>query len=216
MKINGDTLRRIREARGWSQDQLAESACVNSRTVQRVERKGSAALDTIKSVAASLEIDIADLTVARASNQTTSSHSNQAPLLGTYGPMLAALTDALKETNHWRQHFNDLFMFRSFFFSKPNPPLFQAVEQQAHLASTVSLQLHQDIAEGIRQLKRLDYEVQSFSGHIRSLSSVGYHVSPEVQSEGTMIGNALCDGIEFYVGRARKELSDRVYAGHAA
>ena len=217
MKVNGERVREIREGRGWSQDQLAEFAGLHSRTVQRLERTGTGALETVKSLAATFEVEISELSVKRAPNPTTSQELPNTPeLLGMYGPLLAAVTDALKETNHWRQHFNDLFMFRSFFIRKPDPPLFQAVEQHAQLASTVSLQLHQDIAEGVRQLKKLDYEVQSFGGHIRSLSNIGYHIAPEVQGEGTEVGNRLCDHIEFYLGRARKELIARVYPNHAA
>jgi transcriptional regulator with XRE-family HTH domain len=216
MKIDGNRLRAMRETRGWSQDQLAEFAGVNSRTVQRLEQRGSAALETMKAIAATLNVEIPELTASPNATGAPSPEPAQPQVLGTHGPLLAALTDALKETHHWRQHFNDLFTFRSFFFRKPDPPLFQALEQQAYLASTVSLQLHQDVSEGLRQLKKLGYEVQSFGGHIRSLSSVGYHVSAGVQQEATVIGNSLCDAIEFYLGRARKELLARVYPLHAA
>jgi len=212
MKISGEKVREIRERRGWSQEQLAELAGLNARTVQRLERSGNVSLETVKSVAATLEVEISEFAPPRT---MWPGHDTDPKLLGKYGPLLAALTDALKETNHWRQHFNDLFMFRGFFMRKPDPTLFEAVERQAHLASTVSLQLHQDIAEGVRQLRKLDYEVQSFGGHIRSLSRIGYHVSPEVQREGTIIGNSLCDHIEFHVGRARKELLARVFPQHA-
>ena len=210
MKIDKDRVRKLREARAWSQEQLADLASLHARTVQRLEKTGAGSPETLKAVAATLEVDISALELAVVPPATESS------LLGSYGPLLAALSDALKETHHWRQHFNDLFMFRSFFLRKPDPPLHEAVERHSHLAATVSLQLHQDIAEGVRQLKKLDYEVQGFGGHIRGLSRVGYHISPEVQREGTIIGNMLCDHIEFYLGRARKELVARVYPNHAA
>jgi transcriptional regulator with XRE-family HTH domain len=212
MKIDKDKVRELREARGWSQEQLAEFARVHARTVQRLEKQGAGSLETIKAVAATLEADIAGLAPTLPPSATASGVS----LLGTYGPLLAALTDALKETHHWRQHFHDLFMFRSFFMRRPDPPLYADVEKHADIAATVSLQLHQDVSEGIRQLKRLDYEVQGFGGHIRSLASIGYHISPEVQREGTVLGNELCGHIEFYLGRARKELVARVYPTTAA
>lgn len=162
MKINRIRLRELRENRGWSQDQLAEFAALHARTIQRLERSGSASLETIKAIAATLEVDISQLASSEPQHPATFPAADRTLLLGSYGPLLAALTDALKETHHWRQHFNDLFMFRNFFLRKPDPPLFAFLEQYAHLASTVSLQLHQDIAEGIRQLKKLDYEVQGF------------------------------------------------------
>lgn len=209
-------VKELRRSNGWSQRQLAEAADVSLKTIQRLERRGSASLETLAAIANVFKVSIGDLTSTNSSNAEAMSAGASTSILGKYGPLLAALTDALKETHHWRQHFNDLFMFRSFFMRKPDPPLFEAVEHQAHLASTVSLQLHQDIAEGVRQLKKLDYEVQSFGGHIRSLSSIGYHVSPEVQREGTVIGNALCNHIEFYLDRARRELIARVFPEHAA
>src|SRR5438128_1758539 len=137
MKIDANRLRLMRESRGWSQDQLAELAGVNRRTVQRLEKCGNASLETLRAIAVTLNVDISGFTASEATDRP-SVEEEKVQLLGVYGPLLAALTDVLKENHHWRQHFNDLFMFRSFFFRKPDPPLFQALERQAHLASTVS------------------------------------------------------------------------------
>jgi transcriptional regulator with XRE-family HTH domain len=215
MSTSTSKVKALRRANGWSQQQLAQAAGLSVKTVQRLERDAACSLETLAAIASVFAVSIHQI-VPQAADESESASATSARILGLYGPLLAAISDALKETHHWRQHFNDLFMFRKFFMRKPDPPLFEGVERQARLASTVSLQLHEDVAEGVRQLKHLDYEVQSVGGHIRSLSGIGYHVSPEVQQEGTIIGNATCDNIEFYLGRARKELIARVFTEQAS
>ena len=64
MSIDADRLRRLREARAWSQEQLAEVAGLSVRTVQRVERGGKASLETRMALAAALEVAPADLLLA--------------------------------------------------------------------------------------------------------------------------------------------------------
>ena len=56
MKIDPTRLRQLREQRAWSQEQLAEIAGLNVRTVQRVEASGSASLETRMALAAALEV----------------------------------------------------------------------------------------------------------------------------------------------------------------
>ncbi len=50
-------VRRLREERLWTQEQLAESARVSLRTVQRIEKGLSVAASSLRSVADSLEVD---------------------------------------------------------------------------------------------------------------------------------------------------------------
>ncbi len=57
MKINGDKVRLLREARAWSQEQLATAAGVSARTIQRAETKGIASRETKVCLAAALDID---------------------------------------------------------------------------------------------------------------------------------------------------------------
>lgn len=214
MNTTTNRARALRRANGWSQQQLAEAANVSVKTIQRLEREGTSSLETLAAVASVFNVPIEQLSEGFADSPVASPTS--ASILGSYGPLLAAITDALKETHHWRQHFDDLFMFRSFFIRPPDSPLFEAVERQAYLAATVSLQLHQDVGEGVRQLKNLDHEVRSLGGHIRSLSSIGYRVSPEVQRDANVIGDSLCGHIEFYLGRAKKELVEKVFPDRIA
>ena len=54
-------LRHLRLARGWSQEQLAELAGLNIRTIQRVERGQNAGLETLKALAAVFETSVNQL-----------------------------------------------------------------------------------------------------------------------------------------------------------
>jgi transcriptional regulator with XRE-family HTH domain len=54
-------VRKLRLQRGWTQDQLAEFAGLSVRSVQRVERGAEPSLETLKSLAAVFEVDVATL-----------------------------------------------------------------------------------------------------------------------------------------------------------
>lgn len=55
-------IRKLRLDRGWSQEQLAQMAGISTRTLQRAERGKQASLETLKCLAAVLEVDHTDLT----------------------------------------------------------------------------------------------------------------------------------------------------------
>lgn len=61
MMIDPENLRALRLSRGWTQSHLADAAGVSLRTVQRVERDGNAASETVLSLAAVLEATPAEL-----------------------------------------------------------------------------------------------------------------------------------------------------------
>ena len=58
MNINSETVKHLRTKRGWSQEQLSELCSVNLRTIQRVEKRGSASPETIKALAAVFEVGV--------------------------------------------------------------------------------------------------------------------------------------------------------------
>lgn len=64
MKIDPQKIRQLREARGWSQEHLAEVAGISARTVQRVEAEGNASHESRMAIAAALEIEAAELGLA--------------------------------------------------------------------------------------------------------------------------------------------------------
>jgi transcriptional regulator with XRE-family HTH domain len=62
IKAFGMNLRKLREDRGWSQQQLADSANVPKITIQRIElAKSSATIDMAVSIANALEIEVRKL-----------------------------------------------------------------------------------------------------------------------------------------------------------
>ena len=58
--INLRDIKKMRLERHWSQDQLAEMSGLSIRTVQRIENGEHAGLESLKSLAAVFEINIAD------------------------------------------------------------------------------------------------------------------------------------------------------------
>lgn len=60
--MNKNSVRERRLARAWSQEQLAELASLNVRTIQRIENGGQASLDTLGAIAAAFGVTVAELT----------------------------------------------------------------------------------------------------------------------------------------------------------
>ncbi|WP_205758738.1 helix-turn-helix domain-containing protein [Lysobacter sp. HDW10] len=76
MKISSSVVRRLRTARGWSQDQLAVASGLSLRTIQRVEAEGIASMDTAVSLAATFEIRLIEL------QEDQHASTNEKPALG--------------------------------------------------------------------------------------------------------------------------------------
>jgi transcriptional regulator with XRE-family HTH domain len=60
----GKLIKREREERAWPQQQLADVADVSLRTIQRLERDGSASFETLMAVAQAFAMEVKDLTPA--------------------------------------------------------------------------------------------------------------------------------------------------------
>lgn len=58
--INLRDIKKMRLERHWSQDQLAEMSGLSLRTIQRIENGQNAGLESLKSLAAVFEVNIAD------------------------------------------------------------------------------------------------------------------------------------------------------------
>jgi transcriptional regulator with XRE-family HTH domain len=61
LSMLGERLRKLREAKSWSQAHLADAARVNIRTVQRIESGEPASQETMLSLAAALDVDLVEL-----------------------------------------------------------------------------------------------------------------------------------------------------------
>jgi transcriptional regulator with XRE-family HTH domain len=57
MEINASLIKQKRRDKGWTQQQLAEIADVSLRTIQRIEKTGSASNETVSALSTSFEID---------------------------------------------------------------------------------------------------------------------------------------------------------------
>jgi transcriptional regulator with XRE-family HTH domain len=54
-------IKELRLSHGWSQEQLAQFSGLSVRTIQRLERGQNAGLESLKSIAATFDIDVAEL-----------------------------------------------------------------------------------------------------------------------------------------------------------
>lgn len=64
------TVRKLRLKRAWSQEQLAQFSGLNIRTIQRIERGQKAGLESLKSLAAVFEVEVDDLLMEKAMNNS--------------------------------------------------------------------------------------------------------------------------------------------------
>ena len=58
MKINSALVLQLRNARSWSQEELATATGLNLRTIQRIENEASASLQSRKALASVFEINV--------------------------------------------------------------------------------------------------------------------------------------------------------------
>ncbi|MDO6386660.1 helix-turn-helix domain-containing protein [Uliginosibacterium sp. 31-12] len=65
--MNGQQIRKLREARAWSQEHLAAAAGLSLRTIQRVEAEGKASAETRLALAGAFGVELALLTAQEAS-----------------------------------------------------------------------------------------------------------------------------------------------------
>lgn len=68
--MNGLQIRKLREARAWSQEHLAAAAGLSLRTIQRVEAEGRASAETRLALAAAFGVELSVLTAQEASAPT--------------------------------------------------------------------------------------------------------------------------------------------------
>lgn len=68
MRLNAEQIKQSRKAKLWSQEELATVSNLSLRTIQRIETNGNASLETAKSLAAALEVNVEDLLPAQVLN----------------------------------------------------------------------------------------------------------------------------------------------------
>lgn len=65
-------IRELRQARAWSQEQLAELCSLSVRTIQRIENGEQASLETLSAIAAVLDLKVSELYTPGVSQQQES------------------------------------------------------------------------------------------------------------------------------------------------
>jgi transcriptional regulator with XRE-family HTH domain len=95
MKISPSAVRRLRTARGWTQEQLAVASGLSLRTVQRVESEGIASMGTAVSLAATYGVHLIELQEEQGVAKPRSpSLGNNAFFLGLGVLTLASLSES--------------------------------------------------------------------------------------------------------------------------
>ena len=61
MNIDAQNLKQQRTSRAWTQQQLADAAGLSLRTIQRIERYGTGASESVLCIAAAMNIDSSEL-----------------------------------------------------------------------------------------------------------------------------------------------------------
>jgi transcriptional regulator with XRE-family HTH domain len=88
MEVNSDVIKQLRKAKGWTQQHLADASDVNLRTIQRVEREGSASNETVHALCAVFEIQRDQLSIIP---QVDESQLQKVSLRGQFVFILCAL-----------------------------------------------------------------------------------------------------------------------------
>ena len=79
MEVNAPLARRARLSRGWTQQHLADTCDLSLRTIQRVERFGSAAPETVMELCSVLELSQLALVIPEA--QQSKNRKGLSPVL---------------------------------------------------------------------------------------------------------------------------------------
>jgi DNA-binding XRE family transcriptional regulator len=91
MKINGNTVRVLREEKSWSQEHLANASGLSGRTIQRVEAEGVGSAETRLALAAALGVPVSALMAGSSSPAREGAGSWRVPVWGRVGWGIGAI-----------------------------------------------------------------------------------------------------------------------------
>lgn len=177
MNIDSSRLRTEREAHSWSQDELAIASGLSVRTIQRAEGQGVASLQTVKALAATLELEPDALRIfvsaAADSNSTSAKKIRLFPVAVISGIVIAIVGTAAfvgVSSNPEDTHGN------------PTSEI-QAAEEETPKPAYVLPENWQDLP---LEEKILGYWETNFSGRWNALNFDGSLTNPS----GAITGNA--------------------------
>ena len=84
MKIDGDKVRALRDAKSWSQQHLARASGLSERTIQRVELESAGSAETRLALASALDVPVSELFVEPESSGALA-RTRRLPLCGWLG-----------------------------------------------------------------------------------------------------------------------------------
>ena len=106
--INLRDIKEMRLERHWSQDQLAEMSGLSIRTIQRIENGENAGLESLKSLAAVFEINIADSDKNQEMEQIRKEEEYVQNVMGFYKLLAVAMLSlvvplilAISDSSNW-------------------------------------------------------------------------------------------------------------------
>ncbi len=106
--INLRDIKKMRLERHWSQDQLAEMSGLSIRTIQRIEKGENAGLESLKSLAAVFETNIADSDKGQEIEQLRKEEEYVQSIKGFYKLLAIAILSlvvpfilAVKDSSFW-------------------------------------------------------------------------------------------------------------------
>jgi transcriptional regulator with XRE-family HTH domain len=70
VRVDGERIRLEREKRAWSQEHLAGAAGIGVRTIQRIEATGVTSYESVRAIAAALQMPVTDLRTGDGPSQT--------------------------------------------------------------------------------------------------------------------------------------------------
>jgi len=70
VKVDSDKIKSERARRAWSQDHLATVAGISLRTLQRIEKTGTASQESVRALASALSLAVADLQLANGASSS--------------------------------------------------------------------------------------------------------------------------------------------------
>lgn len=149
-------VKKAREERAWPQRQLAEIAGVTLRTVQRVEKDGSASFETLMGLASAFEIDVKELSPSSNSKKVTRPEKAvyQLPRLATG----RNLTDVIKNSDEYEivhdgaNHLKTVEFMRRVLIS-----LKQKMIQWKESSSDEQIKLEFELSEAIQEMEKFGF-----------------------------------------------------------
>lgn len=96
MQINSKILIELRKKRAWSQSELAEVTGLSLRTVQRIEKSGTASLESVKAFAAVFELAPESLQLAAVTDEETANSNETCVIITQSRPSFTLSDQALQ------------------------------------------------------------------------------------------------------------------------